>query len=164
MQDQTIARYPGDPTPISSTGQWRHLETLGHANLPPLQPKDEALGLFNVFADWMGTHQHFLDLRSFVDGMDRFYESDSARMSQMQTMWFLQYLLVMALGMVIRHPVQDINSPPGYVHFSEAMRRLPPRHELGLHGIISVEILALAGVYMQWCDQKHDAYLYVCSY
>lgn len=79
----------------------------------------------------------------------------------MQTMWFNEYLLVMAMSMIISCPIADSDNPPGSTFFAEAMRRLPAMHELGSHGIISVEILCLASTYLQWCDRKHDAYLYV---
>lgn len=109
----------------------------------------------------MGINQHFLDPRMFTDSMDLLYKNDSARASQEQTIWFTQYLLVMAMGMLIGSPSEESENLPGNAHFAEAMGRLPPIHKLGSYGVISVEILCLAGLYLQWCDRKHDAYLYV---
>lgn len=149
---------------IESTdgGRWRDAtELVNVGTAPPLLSKDESFRLFDIFVSWMGNHQHFLDPRSFADSIDLLYQSEGTRQTRMQTMWFNQYLLVMAVGMLIGCPNENSDNPPGNTYFAEAMRRLPPIHELGSHGTIAVEILCLASLYLQWCDRRHDAYLYV---
>lgn len=132
---------------------------------PVLLSKDESYRLFDVFNSLMGVNQHYLDPRAFSDSIILLYQSDATRMSQMQTMWYTQYLLVMAMGMLIGSPSRgDDDKPPGNAYFAEAMRRLPPLHQLGSQGVICVEILCLITLYLQWCDRKHDAYLYVSYY
>lgn len=79
----------------------------------------------------------------------------------MQTLWYTQYLLVMAVGMLIGSPSGSPSSPPGTSFFAEAIKNIPPTYELGSHGVLAVETLCLAGLYLQWCDRKHDAYVYV---
>ncbi|KAM5356448.1 hypothetical protein ACJ41O_003094 [Fusarium nematophilum] len=130
---------------------------------PALLPRSESRRLFDVFTSLMGVNQHFLDPRTFSDSMDLLYQSDVTRTRQMQTMWYTQYLLVMAMGMLIGSPGEVSANPPGNSFFAEAIKRLPPMHELGSHGILAVEILCLASLYLQWCDRKHDAYLYIGS-
>lgn len=143
-------------------GRWRDAaELVNVGTAPPLLSKDESFRLFDIFVSWMGTHQHFLDPRSFADSIDLLYQSEGTRQTRMQTMWFNQYLLVMAVGMLIGCPNENSDNPPGNTYFAEAMRRLPPIHELGSHGTIAVEILCLASLYLQWCERRHDAYLYV---
>lgn len=109
----------------------------------------------------MGTTQHFIDPRTFGDQIDLLYHNDFTRSAQMRTTWFTEYLIVIALALTMASPSEKSDNPPGSAYFSEAMRRLPPLHQLGSHGIIAVEILCLAGLYLLWCDRKHDAYLYV---
>ncbi|KAI9162692.1 Proline utilization trans-activator [Paramyrothecium foliicola] len=127
----------------------------------PILTKAESLRLFNEFVSLLGINQHFLDPRKFADALDLFYESESTRLAHMQSLWFTQYLLVMAMGMLHASRTDDPDRLPGSTFFAEAMRRLPPTYELGQYGTTSVEILSLVALYLQWSDRKHDAYLYI---
>ncbi|KAJ4309748.1 hypothetical protein N0V84_011337 [Fusarium piperis] len=141
---------------------WRNALTLVDGiPSPTLLSKQESRRLFERFSSLMGINQHFLDPRTFSDAMDLLYQSETSRIKQMQTMWYTEYLLVMAMGMLIGSPSEGSANPPGNSFFAEAIHRLPPMHKLGSHGILSVEILCLASLYLQWCDRKYDAYLYV---
>lgn len=79
----------------------------------------------------------------------------------MKTTWFAEYLLVMAMAklMDVKHPTSQT---PGAELFAEALKLLPPLHQMGGEGVMAVEILTLIATYLQWCDRKHDAYLHVC--
>lgn len=141
---------------------WRNALTLVDGiPSPTLLSKQESRRLFERFSSLMGINQHFLDPRTFSDSMDLLYQNETSRIRQMQTMWYTEYLLVMAMGMLIGSPSEGSANPPGNSFFAEAIHRLPPMHKLGSHGILSVEILCLASLYLQWCDRKYDAYLYV---
>ncbi|KAF4468758.1 transcriptional regulatory [Fusarium albosuccineum] len=143
---------------------WRNGLTLvdGIPSLA-LLPKTESRRLFERFSSLMGINQHFLDPRTFSDSMDLLYQSEASQVRQMQTMWYTEYLLVMAVGMLIGSTSEGSSNPPGNSFFAEAIHRLPPMHKLGSHGILAVEILCLASLYLQWCDRKYDAYLYIGS-
>ncbi|KAL6354749.1 Prolyl-tRNA synthetase [Fusarium phalaenopsidis] len=143
---------------------WRNALTLVDGiPSPALLSKQESRRLFERFSSLMGINQHFLDPRTFSDSMDLLYQNETSRIRQMQTMWYTEYLLVMAMGMLIGSPSEGSANPPGNSFFAEAIHRLPPMHKLGSHGILSVEILCLASLYLQWCDRKYDAYLYIGS-
>ncbi|KAH8729903.1 hypothetical protein BGZ61DRAFT_346209, partial [Ilyonectria robusta] len=159
---------PGSLTFISagfhdtSPNGWRNsLELVKGVSAPPLLSKQESYRLFDVFISLMGINQHFIDPRNFSDSMILLYQSDATRERQKQTIWFTEYLLVMSMGMLIGSPSNGSGNPPGNAYFAEALRRLPPLHQLGSQGIIAVEILCLASLYLQWCDRKHDAYVYI---
>lgn len=156
------AAYTSSSLDQESSDNWRNAVALvDGVSVPGLLPRSESFRLFEVFSSLMGINQHFFDPRSFSDSMDLLYQSDASRLKQMQTLWYAQYLLVMAMGMLIGSPSERSAKPPGTSFFAEAMKRLPPMHELGSHKILAVEILCLASLYLQWCDRKHDAYLYV---
>ncbi|KAL6409189.1 hypothetical protein AUP68_05560 [Ilyonectria robusta] len=159
---------PGSLTFISagfhdtSPNGWRNSsELVKGVSAPPLLSKQESYRLFDVFISLMGINQHFIDPRNFSDSMILLYQSDATRERQKQTIWFTEYLLVMSMGMLIGSPSNGSGNPPGNAYFAEALRRLPPLHQLGSQGIIAVEILCLASLYLQWCDRKHDAYVYI---
>ena len=148
----------------SQPSEWhRSSDLMDFPSAAPRLPKSESFRFFNRFISLMGVTQHFLDPRSFSDALDLMYQSPSARASQERTMWYIQYLLVISIGMLIGCVSDGSGTPPGNAYFAEAMRRLPPTYQLGEHGIISVEILCLVSLYLQWCDRRHDAYLYVSS-
>lgn len=144
-----------------SSGQWRTSKELVDAPAPALLSKEKSYQIFDQFASLMGINQHFLDPRTFSDSLTLLYQSEAMRIRQMETMWYTEYLLVMAVGMLIGPPSQVSQNPSGHSYFAEAMRRIPPMHQLGGQGVTAVEILCLIALYLQWRDRKHDAYLYV---
>lgn len=173
LRDHAESRHsqspPDNTTHISGsstdqiTSQWRTSSELVEGMPPPmLLSKTRSYQLFDSFISLMGVNQHFLDPRTFSDQLTLLYQNDTTRAKQMGTIWFTQYLLVMAMAKLIGGcPSQAPQNLPGNAYFAEAMKRLPPMHQLGTHGITAVEILCLITLYLQWCDRRHDAYLFV---
>jgi hypothetical protein len=168
VDNQNTQTSPATSTLTSSAisppqqSQWNSAATLVHGNpTPELISQGQSRQLFETFLSLMGINQHFVDPRAFSDSLDLLYQDEASRFGQMQTLWYTQYLLVMAIGMLIGSPSESPTSPPGNSFFAEAIKRLPPTYELGSHGVLAVETLCLTGLYLQWCDRKHDAYLYV---
>ena len=138
------------------------MEASNSAGPIVLPSEEESTRLLNLFLSYMGVSQHFLDPRTFTDSMTLLFQDHNSARHQMKTMWYTQYLLVMAMAKLMDADTQDFKPFPGSRFFAEAMRIMPPLYRLREYGVISVEILCLAGTYLQWCDRKHDAYLYVC--
>ncbi|KAI4596419.1 hypothetical protein KJ359_005549 [Pestalotiopsis sp. 9143b] len=149
--------------PEPSTPTWMSTQDmLRKANSrPDLPTEQDSHRLLGLFLSYMGVNQHYLDTRTFVDNMAELFQSPASRVHQMKSIWFIQYLLIMAMGKLMDTDTQSGGPHPGVSYFAEAMRLLPQQYELGGHGVISVEILCLVALYLQWCDRKHDAYLYV---
>lgn len=128
----------------------------------PLPSEAESMRLLDLFLNHIGTAQHFLDPRTFSDSLALLYRGPETRETQMATVWFTQYLLVIALAKLVDIETTVVNGePPGGEFFGEAMRRLPGMQQLPSCGVVAVELLCLVGVYLQWCDRKRDAYFYV---
>ncbi|KAJ5773311.1 hypothetical protein N7457_008207 [Penicillium paradoxum] len=121
---------------------------------------EESQHLLDQFLFYLGVSQHFFDPRSFSDDLMLLFQNPETRKQQMRSSWFTEYLMVMAMArlMDVKHP---ISRTPGADLFAEALRRLPPLHHMGGEGVVAVEILTLIATYLQWCDRKHDAYLYI---
>lgn len=151
--------------PEPSTPTWMSTQDmLRKANSrPDLPTEQDSHRLLGLFLSYMGVNQHYLDTRTFVDNMAELFQSPASRVHQMKSIWFIQYLLIMAMGKLMDTDTQSGGPHPGVSYFAEAMRLLPQQYELGAHGVISVEILCLVALYLQWCDRKHDAYLYVST-
>lgn len=122
---------------------------------------EESHRLHRLFMCYMGVTQHFLDNRAFTDNLTVFYRSARSRAQMRDSLWYVQYLLILAMGKLLDDRL-GTTQPPGAEFFGEALRRLPSLHGLGGAGSIGVEILALTATYLQWVGKKHDAYLYVC--
>lgn len=141
--------------------QWTSVKELvdnvSGVSFPSLE---ESQHLLDQFLFYLGVSQHFFDPRSFSDDLMLLFQSPETRQQQMDSPWFTEYLLVMAMAklMDVKHPTSQT---PGTDLFAEALKRLPPLHHMGGEGVIAVEILTLITTYLQWCDRKHDAYLYV---
>ncbi|KAH7225142.1 hypothetical protein BKA60DRAFT_593471 [Fusarium oxysporum] len=129
--------------------QWNTASTLVQGSpTPELISQGQSRQLFETFLSLMGVNQHFVDPRAFSDSLDLLYQDEATRLRQVQTLWYTY---------------ESPSSPPGTSFFAEAIKNIPPTYELGSHGVLAVETLCLAGLYLQWCDRKHDAYVYVGS-
>jgi proline utilization trans-activator len=122
---------------------------------------EESQHLLDQFLFYLGVSQHFFDPRSFSDNLGLLFQSPETKRQQMNTTWFAEYLLVMAMAklMDVKNPTSQT---PGAELFAEALKLLPPLHQMGGEGVMAVETLTLIATYLQWCDRKHDAYLHVC--
>ncbi|KAJ5549541.1 hypothetical protein N7513_006775 [Penicillium frequentans] len=127
---------------------------------PSIPSLEESQHLLDQFLYYLGVSQHFFDSRSFSDQMGLLFQTAESREQQKQTTWYTEYLLVMAMAKLM-DVEQPTSQPPGSELFSEALKRLPPLHNFGSEGVIVVEILTLVATYLQWCDRKHDAYIYI---
>ncbi|KAF7595024.1 hypothetical protein BBP40_007625 [Aspergillus hancockii] len=144
-----------------AAAQWESASALVNDDaIPNIPSLEESQHLLDRFLFYLGVSQHFFDPRTFSDRMVLLFQDEETRDYQTSTTWFTEYLLVMAMAklMDVKNPLCQ---PPGASLFAEAMRRLPPLHRLGEEGVIAVEILTLITTYLQWCDRKHDAYLYI---
>jgi hypothetical protein len=138
-----------------------NLDVLDGVDRLGLPSESDSRRLLDLFLSYLNITQHFLDPRAFIDTMALLFQSEATRQAQMGKIWFVQYLLVMAVGKLLDKDTRSYNPFPGVAYFTEAMRLLPPLHQLGKFGVISVEILCLVTMYLQWCDCKHDAYVHV---
>ncbi|KAE8331808.1 hypothetical protein BDV39DRAFT_200953 [Aspergillus sergii] len=159
--NSAILRTPGNRGSMEAVTQWTSARPLVSDDAVPTIPTlEESQHLLDRFLFYLGVSQHFFDPRTFSDSMVLLFQDEQTQEHQMHTIWFTEYLLVMAMAKLM--DVEDPSSqPPGASLFAEAMRRLPPLHQLGEEGAITVEILTLIATYLQWCDRKHDAYLYI---
>lgn len=144
------------PTATSST----LTELLHKAPRPDLPSEAESNHLLTLFLTWLGVNQHFFDPRVFVDTMAMLFQNETSRQRTMESIWFVQYLLVMAMGKLMDFDT-DVDTPHGLDYFAEAMHRMPPMHRMSDSGIIAVEILALVALNLRWREKHSEAYFNV---
>ncbi|KAE8401210.1 fungal-specific transcription factor domain-containing protein [Aspergillus pseudonomiae] len=128
------------------------------AGLPSLH---DALYLLEV-AKFHSYQMLFLfDEEKFLPHLHEFYQKglEKARSSPL---WFIQYLLIIALAKRTTTKSRSSSSPPGFVFFERAMSLMPDW--VGLHRRrpnLGMQILYLAGLYLVSVDMKDAAYAYV---
>lgn len=158
----SMGMYRNTSGHVRSVGQWMSVRGLvDDVDTTSIPSLEESQHLLDKFLYYLGVNQHFFDSRSFSDSIVLLFQTTETRQQQKQTTWYTEYLLVMAMAKLI-DVEQPTSKPPGSALFTEALNRLPPLHNLGDEGVIAVEILTLVATYLQWCDRRHDAYLYVC--
>lgn len=120
----------------------------------------KALALLQKFLDYLGTVQHHLDPRDFSGRIADLYSDLRARGTS-NGVFYLNFLLVMAIGELLQGPAESNEELPGARYFQEALNRLPGFSALRNYGVVAVEIMSLIAFYLQCADCKEDAYVYV---
>ncbi|KAF7544400.1 hypothetical protein G7Z17_g9990 [Cylindrodendrum hubeiense] len=122
--------------------------------------EEEANQLLELVTLNVGISQHLFDIRSFSDNLARLYH-DTGNETPLRGLWFVQVLFVLALGRLLRAGTDDDLEVPGVAFFNEAMRHMPAMSDIGKHGILGIEVIGLAALFLQVADRKDEAYLYV---
>ncbi|KAI3538771.1 hypothetical protein CSPX01_09307 [Colletotrichum filicis] len=133
-----------------------------------LPSEDEARRLFESMTFFIGYTQHHIDTREFSDRLAFFYANlgdTSQAISQAQMPWYLEMLLVFAIGKLFSGGFDGEEKGgglpvPGASMFAHVQARLPSLSELYGLGKLGIEIHALAAVYLQNANRKEEAYLY----
>ncbi|KAK1994784.1 hypothetical protein LX36DRAFT_613646 [Colletotrichum falcatum] len=132
---------------------------------PPLPSEDEARRLFDSMTFFIGHTQHHVDTREFSDRLAFFYSNLGDALQAQQTPWYLEMLLVFAIGKLFSgcFDNDERSGLPGSSMFAYVQSRLPSLSELYGLGKLGIEIHALAAVYLQNANRKEEAYLYISS-
>ncbi|CAD0026789.1 unnamed protein product, partial [Aureobasidium pullulans] len=120
-------------------------DMLASTNFPGPPSQEESYRLLDLSLVYLGVSQHFLDPRRFSDNITLFHLGEPSRVRLSKSMWYVQYLLVMAMGKLLdgQSGIESSSRPPGWDYFAEAMRLLPPLGQLLEIGVVAVEILAV---------------------
>ncbi|KAJ0350480.1 hypothetical protein COL26b_010413 [Colletotrichum chrysophilum] len=148
------------PRPHAPSSQPR--TTKPHDDGPALPSEDEGRKLFESMSFFIGYTQHHIDTREFSDRLAFFY-ANLGDPSQTQTPWYLEMVLVFAIGKLFSGAFDGDDEEvglPGEGMFRYVQGRLPSLSELFGLGKLGVEIHALAAVYLQNANRKEEAYLY----
>ncbi|KAE8316587.1 fungal-specific transcription factor domain-containing protein [Aspergillus transmontanensis] len=122
---------------------------------------DYALYLFNIVKFHLGQMYRFFDEDTFVSQMHEFYASDAAEKASKPRFWFVQFLLVLALGNAFVSRPRNQSSPPGAKFFARAMSIMPNHTSTGKDSLLAIEALALAGLYLYAIDHREAAHVQV---
>jgi proline utilization trans-activator len=148
--------------PISRPPLSKVLTTPRSPSSPKLPTDADAHRYLDAVAFYIGHSQYHFDPREFCDKLAFFYANldDEA---QKHSLWYLQLLLVLAIGKLFLGEL-DGEQVPGRSMFDYAVDILPNLSEMQSHGVLGIEVLALVAVYLQNADRKEEAYVYVGSW
>ncbi|KAL7908500.1 fungal-specific transcription factor domain-containing protein [Trichoderma velutinum] len=118
----------------------------------------EAHLLLDKVLNSLGSLQHLFEPRSFADRLSLAYEGGSACINK-QDFWYLEYLMVLALGELLLGKLRTNQVLPGMDYYLEAVDYLPNFTALRSRGVMAIEVLALMAFYLQCADRRSDAYL-----
>ncbi|KAI8187115.1 putative transcriptional regulatory protein [Colletotrichum sp. SAR 10_86] len=150
------------PQPRPHAPSSQPLATKNHDDAPALPSEDEGRKLFESMSFFIGYTQHHIDTREFSDRLAFFY-ANLGDPSQTQMPWYLEMVLVFAIGKLFSGAFDGDDNEvglPGEGMFRYVQGRLPSLSELFGLGKLGVEIHALAAVYLQNANRKEEAYLY----
>ena len=122
---------------------------------------DDALHLLNIFKYHLHQTYSLFDEKSFTRHLQEFYSGDSQRKATENRLWFMQFLLVLAFGNAFLLQQRKSNDPPGSKFFLRAMSLMPDHTTLWTGGLLAIEALALAGLYLYSLDHRESAHVYV---
>ncbi|EXJ84623.1 hypothetical protein A1O3_05293 [Capronia epimyces CBS 606.96] len=100
------------------------------------------------------------DEEEFTRHLYEFHEQGTAKI-QTSRLWFVQFLLIVALGKAVVVVVKDPTTAPGSAWFQRAMSILPDFVRLLREPNLAVQVLCLVALYLVSIDMKEAAYGYV---
>ena len=132
------------------------------SNLRDIPAVDFSTYLFNIVKFHIGQQFVLLDEEQFMSNLREFY-LDAATKVEQSRLWFVQFLLVLALGkaLISQTYCQEGSSPPGARFFQKAMAMFPSCTQLWKDPLLAIEAQVLTSLYLYSIDKKESAYLYV---
>ena len=110
----------------------------------------------------IGQIYRLLEENAFIKNMQDFYQHKTAvDKAKESRVWFVQFLLVLALGTAFLSQPKNKTRPPGAKFFERAMSLMPDHGYLWRDGLMAIDVLALAGLYLYCIDHRESAHVYV---
>ena len=106
---------------------------------------EKGIQLLDTVLLYLGDAQHFFDAPNLLDQMMMLYRNNFDD-AQRTSIWYLHILLVLAIAKLLRGELDDVDDPPGFAFFDEALQLLPSVSEIRTPGIDGIEVLALMAV------------------
>lgn len=139
---------------------WDGLRTTVYAEAPIVPTLDYSIYLINAVKFHAGQLYHLFDEGTFMGGLYAFYEDPQQQMAT-DGLWYIHYLVIIALGKALVVQRNRDTRPPGCEFFSRALQLLPDTTHLARDSLIATEILCGVALYLQALDHRNSAYNFV---
>ncbi|KAL4764818.1 Zn(II)2Cys6 transcription factor [Aspergillus foveolatus] len=139
---------------------WDGLRTTVYAEAPIVPTLDYSIYLINAVKFHAGQLYHLFDEGTFMGGLYAFYEDPQQQMAT-DGLWYIHYLVIVALGKALVVQRNRDARPPGCEFFARALQLLPDTTHLARDSIIATEILCGVALYLQALDHRNSAYNFI---
>ncbi|KIL89945.1 proline utilization trans-activator [Fusarium avenaceum] len=142
----------------------RRSTTQDIPDMSTLPTKDFALYLINSVKFHCSWLYNLFDEDVFMKRFHRFHKNRAEHMRE-EPLWFVHYLLVLALGKAFVVQSTKSRRPPGSDFFVQAMKLMPDFNFFECDIIDEMQVLCCAALYLQCVDRIQEAYRLgqVCS-
>lgn len=151
------------PLPCLAADSNNHIQdgtrSLPEANAPVIPSIDYAIFLINAVKFHCGQLVHLFDEEDFNAKLHTFYGAEPNNLSD--SLWYIQYLLVIAFGRTLVQRKHRDSKPPGAEFFVHALQLLPDTNRLCQEPLMAAEILCGIALYLQALDSRNAAHVTV---
>lgn len=141
--------------------KWSPIPAATAIDIGGLPSLDYALYMVDTVKFHLGPTYRCFDNKTFQEHIREFYFGDPAKKAEEQRLWFVQFLMVLAFGKAFLSQSVSSDEPPGAKFFIRAMSLLPDITMLWKDGLLAIEVLAMAGLYLYCIDRRESAHVYV---
>lgn len=141
---------------------WDPIRRDEKPNLADIPFYDFATYLFHTAKFRLGNLGLLIDQPTFLMRLAEFAE-EPERVAQEHRLWLAEYFLVMAFGeaFIARNAKRSTQTLAGSDFASRALSLIPSSDQLHENGLLSIEVLALAALYLHCIDMRASAIQYV---
>ncbi|KAF2685815.1 hypothetical protein K458DRAFT_18001 [Lentithecium fluviatile CBS 122367] len=137
---------------------WDGSRSVSDASTPIIPSIDYAIFLINAVKFHCSQLMHLFDEDEFMLNLHAFY-SDTENGSWKGTLWYTQFLLIIAFGKTFVQQKQRSSKPPGIDFFVRALQLLPDTTRLCREPVLGSEILCCIALYLQALDARNAAHV-----
>lgn len=167
MVDQNSSSNPSPQILLSSNGQTYKAESdrlmpLTYPDVSKLPSKDAAIHYLHCVSFRTNPLFYLFDNTNFNSRLQQFYESPF-EYAQSALVWYVHFLLLMALGTALDPYGRMGGSPTLTVshHFTRALQSLPDMSYLCDDPVEATELFCCIALYLQSIDHRQSAIIYV---
>lgn len=136
---------------------WDGRRTTSTPKQPALPTVDHALFLINTVKFHCGQLFHIFDNDIFMHHFGTYHDSSRGK-DHCPELWYIHYLIVLAIGKSLVGRLPRTRKPSGADLFVHAMQLLPDQTFLWTDALQSTEVLCCAALYLQCLDHRIVAY------
>ncbi|KAL4913252.1 hypothetical protein BDW62DRAFT_205681 [Aspergillus aurantiobrunneus] len=139
---------------------WDGLRTTVYQEAPIVPTLDYSIYLINAVKFHAGQLYHLFDEASFMGGLYAFYEDPQQQMA-VDGLWYIHYLVIVALGKALVVQRNRDTRPPGCEFFTKALQLIPDATHLARDSAIATEVLCCVALYLQSLDYRNSAHNFI---
>lgn len=139
---------------------WDGTRSVPGSTTPTIPSVDYAIFLINAVKFHCAQMLHLFDEEDFMASFHQFY-SDTDKSAWKQSLWYIQFLMIIAFGKTFVQQKHQSPRPPGAEFFTHALQLLPDTNKLCREPVIAAEILCCIALYLQALDSRNPAYVTV---